>query len=151
MSFLLNLLSTYTLTVSLTAAQISALRETPVQLLAAPGILTTSVPTQVVVQFTGNGTGYTPGDQFVVYYGTTQPSSSNGVVCTPFTPFTDMASFLISGTSCVISSPANVMRSTSTTNKALFLSLLSDASSNWTGGNGTVSISLVVNNVSTTL
>lgn len=147
MAGLLNSLTTYYVSVTLTASQIAALRETPVQLVAAQGSGQAIIPISAIVWFTGNSTGYTQGGEFFAWYGTTQPSSSNSVVSTSVVPLNDLYPAMESGTSRSVSGPWGINRAGAMSNQPIYIGLNASAASNWTGGNGTISMTVLVNQI----
>ena len=129
--------------VSLSAAQINNLRETPVVVLNASGAGLGNIVFGAVVEYSANG-AFTPGDVFYCWYGTQQPSALTGQKNTCVL-LQNIVSNMATGTSVGQHSLfVNIpMPFTSITNQPLYVGLLSDATSNWSGGGtGTMTLTL---------
>lgn len=129
--------------VTLSAAQINALRETPIVVLNTSGVGLGNVVFDGVVEFSANAP-FANGDVFYCWYGTQQPSSSVGQKSTCVL-LQNIVPNMLAGTSVgqhslVVNIP---MPFSSITNQPLYVGLLSDAKSNWSGG-GTSTMTLTL-------
>ena len=140
MAGLLNTLTTYYVTVTLSANQIASLRETPVMLISAPTTANQAVlPFAATVWYTGTSP-YTAGGEFIAWFGATQPTYTNGVPYTVVMPMNQVATAMQYGTNLMASCSWGINRATAATNQPVYVGLNGSAASNWTGGSGSLTM-----------
>ena len=124
--------------IQFSSAQISNLLQSPI--LAIPAnLLSAAVPLWITVTYTPNTVAFTGGGTLYCWYGNTQPSSTTVNSITNqslgFATTCLQAGLSTPGTGFTLMAPK---LSPSLVNQPLYVGLLSDTPSNYTGGNGSI-------------
>lgn len=128
-----------TATVTLTSAQLQHLHGTPVQLIAAPGAGQALFIQNVFYQYKAGGTPYTVVDGSFQLSEGASPYISNGTLNAPGASFIDQPTSQVT----VVSYNSNYTFSQSAIeNQALSIYNNSGSGTEWSGGNGTVTVTV---------